>query len=347
MKRKAHPTRIGLFMLGAVVLLVAAVVLVSGGALFSSRERAVAYFDGSVYGLQLGAPVVFRGVRLGSVVGIGVVYQGQPGRYAIPVEIEIDRERIAAANGTPAPLGVSDLVTQGLSAQLATQSLLTGLLYVDLDLRATAAAARPSAAAGRLPEIPTVATPIQALQQQLQSLNLPQIVADLGAVAAGARQLVGHPRLQHTLDELAASSTELRKLLARADQRLGPLADALQGTLSATRQTAEQWGGAVDRVGSAVDRVGRAADRVGETLARVDGVASAAQPAMADVQRAAAELARSAQALRQAATDEAGVLPQVERAAQDIARASRAVRDLADLLERQPEALLRGRSANP
>lgn len=347
MKRKPHPTRIGLFVIGALALLVSAVVVISGGGVFRNRERAVAYFEGSVYGLQLGAPVVFRGVRLGSVAGIGVVYQGQPGRYAIPVQLEIERDRIAAVNGAAGPVGVTDLVAQGLSAQLSTQSLLTGLLYVDLDLRPGAPARRSGMAGGALPEIPTVATPIQALQQQLQSLDLPQILGDLGAVAAAARQFVAHPRLQQTLDELAHASADLRRVLARADQRLGPLADALQGTLASTRQAAEQWGGAVDRAAPAIDRVGRAADRVSDTMARVDGVADAARPALQDVQRAAAELARSAQALGRLANDDAGLLPQVERATQDLARASRAVRDLADLLERQPEALLRGRSPAP
>ena len=353
MKRKPHPTRIGLFMIGAIALLVAAVVLVVGGGLFAQRERAIAHFEGSVYGLQLGAPVVFRGVRLGSVVGIGVVYQGQPGLYSIPVQLEIDRDRISAVNGATGAVGVADLVAQGLTAQLATQSLLTGLLYVDLDLR-PGAPARKTGPAGAVPEIPTVATPIQALQQQLQSLNLPQIASDLAAMAAGARRLVGHPKLEPLLQDLAAAAADLRRVLAGVDQQLGPLTRSLQGTLAATRSTAEQWGGAVDRVGSAIDRVGAAADRVGrasdrvsDTLGNVDGLAQSAQPALASVQRAADELAQGAAALRRAVTDDGGALPQIERAAQDIARASRAVRDLADLLERQPESLLRGRGSNP
>lgn len=347
MKRKAHPTRIGLFMLGAIALLVAAVVVVSGGRLFASRERAVAHFDGSVYGLQIGAPVVFRGVRLGSVVGIGVVYQGQPGRYAIPVELEIERERIDDVKGGDSGVTVADLVAQGLTAQLSTQSLLTGLLYVDLDLRPGKGPAAATRTSTGLTEIPTLPTPVQALQKQLQNLNVEQLLSDVAAVAAGARQFVANPKLQTTLDELAQASGDLRRLLAKVDQRVGPLADALQGTLTETRKTAARWGGEVDRVGSAVDRVGTAADSVTGTMARVDRLADAAQPAVVGVQRAAEDLARTAAALQKAATDDAGLLPQFERAAQDIARASRAVRDLADLLERQPESLIRGRTANP
>ena len=353
MKRKAHPTRIGLFLLGALALLVAAVVVVSGGGLFKTRDRAVAYFEGSVYGLQLGAPVVFRGVRLGSVVGIGVVYQGQPGRFAIPVEIEIERDRIAAADGQGAGVTVADLVAQGLTAQLSTQSLLTGLLYVDLDLRPPTPGARPPAprSAGTMPEIPTTATTIQALQKQLQNLDVGQLLADLSAVAASARQLTGDPQLRQslhdTLAQAAGAGADLRRLLARLEQRVGPLADAAQGTLGATRRTAEQWSGAVDGVNSAVERVGRAADSVGGTMGRVDRLADSAQPVLQSVQRAADDLARTATALRNATADDSGLMQQVERAAQDMARASRAVRDLADLLERQPEALIRGRAATP
>lgn len=353
MKRRAHPTRIGLFLLGALALLVAAVVVVSGGGLFQSRDRAVAHFEGSVYGLQLGAPVVFRGVRLGSVVGIGVVYQGQPGRFAIPVEIEIERDRIAAADGQGAGVTVADLVAQGLTAQLSTQSLLTGLLYVDLDLRPAPAGARPPAprSSGGVTEIPTTATTIQALQKQLQNLDVGQLLADVSAVAASARQLTGDPQLrqslQDTLTQAAGAGADLRRLVARLEQRVGPLADAAQGTLGATRRTAEQWGGAVDGVNSAVDRVGRAADSVGGSMARFDRLADSAQPALQSVQRAADDLARTAAALRTATADDSGLMQQFERAAQDMARASRAVRDLADLLERQPEALIRGRSAAP
>jgi paraquat-inducible protein B len=355
MKRKSHPMRIGLFMLGAVALLVAAVVLVSGGGLFASRERAVAYFDGSVYGLQLGAPVVFRGVRLGSVVGIGLDYQGSSGQFAIPVELEIDRHQIRSVMEPSSTVSLPELVAKGLSAQLSTQRLLTGLLYVDLDLRPGVRTRSASVQAPRAPgsakqevvEIPTVATTLQAFQQQLQDVDLGKLVGDVSAVAAGVRELVTSPKIRHTVDELAAASTELRQLLARVNQRVGPLSDSVQGTLGATRRTAEQWGGVVDRVGDAVDRVGRASDRVSGTMGRVDSLADAAQPALDSVRRAADDLAQTAAALRSATAEDSGLMLQVERAAQDMARASRAVRDLADLLERQPEALIRGRRANP
>lgn len=374
MKRRASPTRIGVFMLGALAVLVSAVVMVSGSGLFASRERAQAYFEGSVYGLQIGAPVVLRGVRLGSVVGIGLVHEGRPGQLAVPVEIQIDRARIGLAADAAAagrePLTVRELVRQGLSAQLSQQSLLTGLLYVDLDFGRTrpgaaAPGARPAFAPASAPAsapvptpaaapderalavIPTVPSPLQALQQQLQQVDLPRLLADIAGAAAGARELLAGPKLQQTMQELAQASGELRTLLARLDRRVDPLADALQGTLQESRRAATTLSGALADAGDAVDRVSRAADRVSATMARFDRVAESAQPLLDGARQAAEELARTAQALRRAGTDDEGALPRIDEAAQELARAARAVRDLADLLDRQPEALLRGRGAAP
>lgn len=337
MRRRASPTRIGLFAIGAVALLVAAVVVVSRGGLFAARERAVMHFEGSIYGLQLGAPVVFRGVRLGSVMSIGVVHDGSASRFAIPVEVELDRGLIRSPDGKPDGPTLAALVAQGLTAQLATQSLLTGLLYVDLDLR-PGAATRPQAAPhGSVVEIPTLATPIQSLQKQLQRLDVAKLVDDVSAIAASARQLVADPNLRQSLADLAAASGQLQRLMSRLEQRIDPLADALQGTLTQTRQTMAQWQGTGDRVGAAVDRAASA-------VARTEALLAEGTPVLRSAQRAADELARSAVALRAVMAEDSPLITQVQRAAQDVSRASRAVRELADLLETQPEALIRGRS---
>ncbi len=361
MKRRASPTRIGLFVLGALAVLVAAVAMVSGSGLFASRERALTYFEGSVYGLRIGAPVALRGVRLGSVVGIGLVHEGRPGELTVPVEIEIDRARIAGAGldsggSSEAAPTIRALVQQGLTAQLGTQSLLTGLLYVDLDFGRTAppgaapgapASVASDGTAAALPVIPTLPTALQSLQRQLQQVDVPRLLADIAGAAAGARQLLGSPRLQHTVEELAQASAELRTQLARMDRRVDPLAEAVHGALQDSRRAATALSRTLTDAGDAVDRISRAADRVSATMTRFDRVADDATPVLAGARRAAEELARTAQALRRATSDDDGALPRIDEAVLELARAARAVRDLADLLERQPEALLRGRKDPP
>jgi paraquat-inducible protein B len=222
---------------------------------------------------------------------------------------------------------------------LSTQSLLTGQLYVDLDLRPGARPTPPATADG-LVEIPTRSTPLQTLQAQLEGLDLGQLVRDLSATAASMKQLVASPQLKQALEELAQAASGLKRLGAVIEARVGPLANAAQGTLAETRRAAGTAGAAAERLGGAADRIGAAAGRV-------DSLLSPGSPVLGSVQRAADELARSATALRQATAEDAPVVQSVERAAQDVARASRAVRELAELLERQPDALIRGRPAAP
>ena len=362
MTRRVNATRIGLFVLVGLALLIAAIVAVSGGRLFASKERAVMYFGGSIYGLQLGAPVVFRGVRLGSVVSIGVVHDAASGRFTIPVVAELDRNLIRDLQGNPggtqASLSLAALVGRGLTAQLSTQSLLTGLLYVDLDLRdGLSSAARaatptstPTTQAASAPlgarnaddrvEIPTTETSIQALKSQIENLDIGKLMADVSTIAASTREFVNGPKLRQVLEDVARITTELNRLVARLDGRIDPLANSVQATLTDTRRMAGQLGVAAERVGASADRVAGAANRVDSVLAN-------SAPLMQSLQLAADELARSATSLRAATAEDSALLSNVERATQDVSRASRAVRNLADLLERQPDALIRGRPAAP
>ena len=72
MSKKTQPALIGAFVLGAITLAIAALFFVAGGDLWKKKSRYIMYFDGSVYGLQVGAPVVFRGVNIGLVRQIGI-----------------------------------------------------------------------------------------------------------------------------------------------------------------------------------------------------------------------------------------------------------------------------------
>ena len=348
MTPRPNAARIGLFALGGLALLVAAVVLVFGGRLFAATEQAVMHFRGSVYGLQVGSPVVFRGVRLGSVRSVDVVYA--QGRFTVPVEVELDPAQIrtlsagAAAAGEPAPSPAPSRVTlvtlleQGLTGQLATHSLLTGQLYIDLDLRPGIVPAAPVARdpQGRL-EIPTTPTRFQSLQDQLDRVDLTKMTDDLTATLVAARKLVTGPELQQTVAELAQTASALKRLSATLDQRVPRLADAAQGTLGDASQAAA-------RLGSAADRFGGAADRVGSAAARAETLLAPDSRVVTSVQQAADELTRAAAALRTAAGDESATVQGVQRAMADLARAARAVRELADSIEQQPQSLIRGKA---
>ena len=90
MSKHANPTLIGAFVVGAVILAVAAVLLLSSGDLFVQKPRFVLYFKGSVKGLNIGSPVTFRGVNIGTVTNIQLVMGVSESDIRIPVIIEIN-----------------------------------------------------------------------------------------------------------------------------------------------------------------------------------------------------------------------------------------------------------------
>ena len=330
--------RVGLFALAGVLLLLVATVLV-GGRWFAASEAATMRFDSSVYGLQIGAPVVLRGVRVGQVSHIALAPAGPQG-LEMPVTAEFDRALLAGVLGPTAPTHgpvMPALVRQGLVARLATQSLLTGLLYVDLDIdpvRAAALAAAPGPTAA-MPAIPTERTRLQTLQAQLQG-------RDLAAVAASTRDLLADPQARRALVHTAEAAQALTALARRLDHEVGPLARAADSTLAESRRTLQQWAPAAQQM---AQQVGGAASQVGAAAAQVQALAAAGTPLVADLRQTAAELGRSAATLREAASEDSALRLNADRALQDLARAARSLGELGDLLERQPDALLRGRGA--
>lgn len=339
--------RVGLFALAGVALLLVATVLV-GGRWFAASEPATMRFDSSVYGLQIGAPVVLRGVRVGQVTRIALAPAGPQG-LEMPVTAEFDRALLAGVLGAAAPDHgpvMPALVRQGLVARLATQSLLTGLLYVDLDLdpgRAAALASAPGQA-GAPPAIPTERTRLQTLQAQLQALDLEQIGRDLAAVAASTRELLADPQARRALVDTAEAAQALTALARRLDREVGPLARAADSTLAESRRTLQQWAPAAQQM---AQQVGAAASQVGGAAAQVQALAAAGTPLVAELRQTAAELGRSAATLREAAAEDSALRLNADRALQDLARAARSLGDLGDLLERHPDALLRGRGMPP
>jgi paraquat-inducible protein B len=335
MKRQLSPTLIGTFVVVGLALIATAIIALAGNSLFTRKEKAVMFFSGSVYGLQVGAPVVFRGVRVGSVESIAVFYDRKTEDFSIPVVVGLEGDAVSGLDGRRTKgvgLALPALVERGLSAQLSMQSLLTGQLYVDLDLRPE----RPGNLRGTyldVTEIPTTATAIQALKNQLEGMDFRKIAEDLSAIAASARAMVSGPELKQALTDLAEITATVNRVATRLDKRIDPLANELQRSLVATRT-------AMDGLGQAAGSVNKTADQVGELLAPN-------APLVQNLQRAAAEVARSAASLREATADDSSLRLGADRALDDLSRAARALRDLAETLEQQPDSLLRGRKVAP
>lgn len=343
MKRRANATLIGAFVVLGLALVIAAVIVAGGGKLFVRKERVVMHFSGSIYGLQVGAPVVFRGVRLGTVSAIGLVYDRAADDFMIPVHADLEPDAIRNLGGLLETVGRNEddpilpaLVSRGLKAQLTMQSLLTGQLYVDLDLRPQKPGVlRSPSVAQRAMEIPTTSTAIQNLKNQIDGMDLRRLIDDVSAIASSARAVVAGPQLKATLDNVVAITGDLRRMADQLQARIGPLADNAGVTLSDARRAADKVASAADGVRSAASRMGAAADSAGRLLAPDSKL-------VLSIERAAEQLAQAAASLAQQA-GESGVVDEAGQAMQDVSRAARSVRELAETLKRQPDALLRGR----
>ncbi len=343
MKRKANPTLIGTFVVAGIALIAVAIITLAGSNYFTRTERTVMYFTGSVYGLQVGAPVVFRGVRVGSVESIEVSYDRSADAFSIPVVAVLDGDALRGLDGKrrdadPGP-ALPALVQRGLSAQLSTQSLLTGLLYVDLDLRPKRASSQRGDTSHDATEIPTTPSSIQAFRDQLEGIDLRKITDDISAIAASGRALVSGPQLNQALSDMAQITATVKRMSDRLDKRIDPLANELQRSLASTRTAMDGMSKAASSVDRTAASVGRTSNQVGELLAPD-------APLVQNLQRAANEVSRTAGALREATAGDSELMIGADRALDDLSSAARSLRDLAEALEQQPQSLLRGRKVN-
>lgn len=339
MKRKASPLLIGAFIIGGLALLAAVIIAVAGNKLFVRKERAVMHFSGSVYGLQVGAPVVFRGVRVGSVTSIDVFYDSASDSFSIPVLVELDGDAVSGLDGhrikDDVALALPALVKRGLSGQLSMQSLLTGNLYVDLDLRPNKQRTTRGTYREAV-EIPTTATAIQALKDQLESLDLKRLTDDLSAIAGSVRAVLSGPQVKQALADLAEITGNLKRLTQRLDQRVDPIANDVRRAADAATKAMQSLDAAGRGVNATADKLGLASDRAGALLAPDSKLVQS-------LQNTADELGRTAASLRQATSGDSTLVRGAENTLHDLSRAARALRDLAEQLEQQPESLLRGR----
>ncbi len=226
MNRSANPALVGAFVLGALAILVAIILILGGGTLFERRVRFVVYFDESVKGLRRGANVAFRGVPVGTVKEIRAEYALPTGTVEVPVVIEIDPQALSIRDGRAVDERLLQrLVDAGLRAQLQLESLLTGQLYVALDIHPEAAPPRRHPEAS-YPEIPSLPSPWSRLRASLDELmvELPATVARAKELLRRMERLLNDRNLERaarlldgaarTTDELARSARELSPLLA-------------------------------------------------------------------------------------------------------------------------------------
>jgi len=223
MSKKPNRTLIGIFVVGAVFLFVFGIIIFSSTKFFRKTQKYVLFFDGSVRGLSVGAPVTFRGVKLGSVKEISLVYDHKTDFTFIPVIIETEASRIKNSPLRPDKASMQRLIDSGLRGRLETLSLITGQLAISLDFFPE----KPARLRGLIkeyPEIPTIPSPLGELQKNIVdiplkdiSLNLQESVRSLNYALKESKDAVLYD-LETTLREVKEAARAVRILAEYLEQ---------------------------------------------------------------------------------------------------------------------------------
>jgi paraquat-inducible protein B len=333
MGKRANPALVGAFVIGAAALVVVAITLLGSGSLFRRRHIYVLYFQSNVNGLRVDAPVKFHGVEIGSVYRIllslnqleYVVRTSNPSMMRVPVLIELNERKMTSRGGQALnlddPATLKRLIDAGLRGQLAMESLLTGLLYVDLDMHPGTSAHFVLPPNSAFPEIPTRRTEFEQVQQdltrvlgKLSQIDFPAAIDSITQMTNSIRELVQSPQLATAIDRLQQATRSLDQA-AQSAQRMSdtirtevvPLSRSLRG----------------------------ASDSTAEAMRQARTSLAAAQQAFVEAQAAFVE----AKTLLDPASP---VTYQLNKALEDISAAARSTRELADFLRRNPSAVIRG-----
>jgi paraquat-inducible protein B len=307
-RRRANPVLIGAFVLGAVALGAGVVVVWGSGRLFRRTTTFVSYFSGSVNGLNLGAPVKFHGVQIGSVTQMrSRLTQAaaiRPEEFRVPVWFEIDLQELSELGGRPVELNrarLDELIAQGLRAQLQLESVVTGVLYLGLEFIPGSPVVLVHAHRPEILEIPTVPTTLERASEvmakfmtQIEKADIDVAIHSITAAADGVNELVRSPEVNRAVTAAREALESIQRLSDAAKPRVEPMMRSVEATGVGARDSLRHLDAALADLQTLIDTEGPLSVELTRTLV-------------------------------------------------DLGQAARSVRDLAGYLERNPNALLLGR----
>jgi paraquat-inducible protein B len=315
-KKGSNATAVGSFVIGATALLIATVMILWSGKLFTHSYSYVLYFNGDVNGLLAGAKVKFKGVEVGYVdrIMLSLSNSGtnQTPSLLIPVVISLNsKTTVREGAGRLAlddPEVVHNLVARGLRGQIASESIVTGILYISLDIRPNTPAHFQAPPDSAYPEIPTLPTAFEQAQElamealtKLGKMDLDRLLTELSGTVASVSNLARSPQLKASIDALPATINRL-STAAEAIQRLANNANA----------------------------------QLGPTTASIRQASMSATVALEQTQA-------TLKSMRATVGPGSPLTYQLGQTLADLSQAARSMRELADYLNRNPSAIVRGR----
>jgi paraquat-inducible protein B len=352
MSKPANKTMIGIFVLGAITLLVIALVVLSSGKFFRKTNKAVCFFEGSVGGLNVGAPVVFNGVRIGSVTNVVLRYDTRHLSATIPVYIEIDPRQMETMGPrtTRFEEDLKLLIDHGLRGRLELESIVTGKLQVSLGFYPDRTI-RLVGADQRYPEIPTIPTTVQEIAKRIEQLPLEEIIKDMATAVHGINRMVNSPEMAKTIQSVSRASEESKSLIENLNSQVQPISSDVQQTLQEAQKLLREIDAKATTLTSGIDGTVKDVQTLVQNIDRQVGpLGPSIQRALASIEKtsddAAITLRQAQQTLTVLEGDIGGdseLMYELKKALKEVGTAGKAIQSLAKSLERQPESLLFGK----
>lgn len=196
-----------------------------------TKSEVVMYFSESIKGLDVGSPVVFKGVNIGRVSKIDLITDMDDSEFSIPVFVAFNRQNFnpSLPNETRRQI-LRQLVDKGLRARLNTQNYLTGQLMVELEMMPVDTPAVYRSKDGSIPEIPTVLSPLAELSRGFQEIPLKQTVTRMNKFLDSLNEQVV-PKLNTVLEDFAQIPEQTKGIpetLRNIDRAVKEVPDALR-----------------------------------------------------------------------------------------------------------------------
>jgi len=265
------------------------------------------YFDDSVRGLSIGAPVEFRGIHVGEVQTIHLDRDSED--FRIVVTIGISPEHLVKPDEINGSLkdktikGLERLVSKGMRAQLKSGSLLTGQMFIEMDIHKDAPQLSIVEKKGKkiIPTIPNtisgITRSLTTLLSNLSSFPIKEIGENALAITKGANKMVNEEGFLTTVQEF-------NKALKSANELFGKL-DPLIENANTTAADAK-------------------------TLMKT----------LNDVSKAANNVFNNLDALT---AEDGAFVDNISETIEEFSATAKSIRAMADYLERHPEALIQGK----
>lgn len=348
MAKEANKTLIGAFVAGAILLTVATILVLGGGQLFQKQLPLVAYFEGSVKGLGIGSKVQLKGVNVGEVRDVRLLFHPQKLTFINRVYIlanpgvvgsyfDVNDSPRAETYDEDMELVIASLINRGLRARLEMESIVTGKLLVAFDFYPES----PVRLRGLEPdiiEIPTVQTELEKITKTLGQLPIEEIVYQVKDTLNGINSLVRSQDLREGIHALNQTLQHTQSVAQSLEEQVQPLLVSLDEAVRDIGQLARNVDAQVAPMAESITETARDAGRL------VQGIERQLPETIDTLQGALAQFEDTLQAIETMTEEDSVLQIEVNNALREIKLAARAIRQLADYLDRHPEALLQGKN---